>query len=115
MNFAEHGKAVDSSPVSDWADLTARRVRGCSLGRTEKAKASGNALDMLTSVWSEMAREQVEPRTHRRKQMTTDSRRLMRPGVVATMGHDAERLPVRIAKLPAPRTAGRSITKGAAL
>ena len=28
---------------------------------TEKAKASGNALDMPTSVWSEMARKSVEP------------------------------------------------------
>ena len=99
MNLAEHGKAADPSPVFDRADLTARRVRGCSLGRTEKAKASGNALDMLTSVWSEMAREQVEPPTHRRKQMTTDSRRLMRPGVVPPMEHDAKRLSVRIAKL----------------
>ena len=54
-----------------------------STGRTEKAKASGNALDMPTSVWSEMARERAETRSNRRKQMTTDSRRLMRPGVVA--------------------------------
>ena len=50
---------------------------------TEKANASGNALDMLTSVGSAMAREQVEPHMNRRKQMTTDSRRLMRPGVDA--------------------------------
>jgi hypothetical protein len=28
---------------------------------TEEAKASGNALDTPTSVWSEMARKQVEP------------------------------------------------------
>ena len=81
MNLAEHGKAVDLGRVLDPADLTARRVRRRSLGRTEQAKASGNALDMLTSVWSEMAREQAEPLPSRRKQMTTDSRRLMRPGV----------------------------------
>jgi hypothetical protein len=28
---------------------------------TEEANASGNALDMPTSVWSEMARQPVEP------------------------------------------------------
>jgi hypothetical protein len=28
---------------------------------TEKAKASGNALDMPTSVWSILARELAEP------------------------------------------------------
>jgi hypothetical protein len=28
---------------------------------TEKAEASGNALDRPTSVWSEMARKHVEP------------------------------------------------------
>jgi hypothetical protein len=45
----------------DRADLTARRVKGRSLGRTEEANASGNALDMPTSVWSHLARELVEP------------------------------------------------------
>ena len=48
-------------PGSYRADLTARRVRGNSIGKTEKAKASGNALDMPTSVWSEMARKYAEP------------------------------------------------------
>jgi len=48
-------------PVSHRADLTARRVGGRSTGTTEKAKASGNALDKPTSVGSEMARESVEP------------------------------------------------------
>src|SRR5436309_2173856 len=48
-------------PGSYRADLTARRVRGNSIGKTEKAKASGNALDMPTSVWSDMARTYVEP------------------------------------------------------
>ena len=49
---------------------------------TEKAKASGNALDRPTSVGSEMAREPVEPLPSG-KQMTTDARRLMRPEAVA--------------------------------
>src|SRR6266568_4080871 len=35
--------------------------RGRSFGRTEKANASGNALDRPTSVWSILARESVEP------------------------------------------------------
>ena len=45
----------------DRADLTARRVRRRSLGTTEKANASGNALDKPTSVWSILARELAEP------------------------------------------------------
>ena len=49
---------------------------------TEKAKASGNALDTPTSVGSEMARKPVEPLPSG-KQMTTDARRLMRPEAVA--------------------------------
>jgi hypothetical protein len=58
---AEHGKAANPVPVRNWADLTARRVRRSSIGRTEEANASGNALDKPTSVWSEMARNIVEP------------------------------------------------------
>ena len=61
VNIAEHGNAASPARPRDRADLTARRVRGSSFGRTEKAKASGNALDMPTSVWSEMARKYVEP------------------------------------------------------
>ena len=59
-NLAEHGKAVGPARSSDRADLTARRVRAYSLGKTEEAKASGNALDMPTSVGSEMARTHEE-------------------------------------------------------
>jgi hypothetical protein len=59
-NVAEHGNAVGPARPRDWADLTARRVRGRSLGRTEEAKASGNALDRPTSVWSELARTHAE-------------------------------------------------------
>jgi len=61
VKFAEHGNAASPVRPRDRADLTARRVRGRSLGMTEEAKASGNALDMPTSVWSILAREPVEP------------------------------------------------------
>jgi len=61
VNIAEHGNAANPARLGDRADLTARRVRGRSIGRTEKAKASGNALDMPTSVWPILARELAEP------------------------------------------------------
>ena len=61
VKFAEHGNAASPARLRDRADLTARRVRGRSIGRTEEAKASGNALDMPTSVWSILARESAEP------------------------------------------------------
>ena len=61
VNLAEHGNAVGPARPFDRADLTVRRARGHSIGMTEKAKASGNALDMPTSVRSEMARKPVEP------------------------------------------------------
>ena len=60
-NLAEHGNAVNPAQPRDWADPTARRVRAHSIGKTEEAKASGNALDRPTSVWSILARELVEP------------------------------------------------------
>ena len=60
MEVAEHGNAANPVRPRDRADLTARRVRGRSFGKTEEANASGNALDMPTSVWSEMARTHVE-------------------------------------------------------
>jgi len=50
-----------SSGHRDRADLTARLVRRRSIGTTEEANASGNALDMPTSVWSILAREFAEP------------------------------------------------------
>src|SRR3954465_12948447 len=61
VDIAEHGNAASPARPRDRADLTARRVRGSSFGRSEKAKASGNALDMPTSVWSILARELAEP------------------------------------------------------
>src|SRR5215212_6848390 len=57
VNIAEHGNTASPARPRDRADLTARRVRGSSFGTTEEAKASGNALDMPTSVWSILARE----------------------------------------------------------
>jgi hypothetical protein len=57
----EHGKAASLARPRDRADLTARRVRGSSIGKTEKAKASGNALDRPTAVGSERARKYLEP------------------------------------------------------
>ena len=61
VKFAEHGNAANLARPRDRADLTVRRVKGRSLGRTEEAKASGNALDMPTSVRSILARELAEP------------------------------------------------------
>jgi hypothetical protein len=61
VNIAEHGNAANPVRDRDRTDLTARRVRGRSIGTTEEAKASGNALDMPTSVWSILARELAEP------------------------------------------------------
>ena len=60
VKIAEHGNAASLARPRDRADLTVRRVRGRSLGMTEKAKASGNALDRPTSVWSELARIHAE-------------------------------------------------------
>jgi len=61
VRIAEHGNAANPVRPRDRADLTARRVRGRSFGMTEKANASGNALDRPTSVWSILARELAEP------------------------------------------------------
>jgi hypothetical protein len=61
VNLAEHGNAAHPVRLRTRTDLTARRVKGRSLGRTEKANASGNTLDTPTSVWSNLARELAEP------------------------------------------------------
>src|SRR5207237_7967607 len=82
----------------DRADLTARRVRGSSSRMTEKAKASGNALDRPTSVWSDMARKYVEPPPTRKanddRRSPVDASRRCRP-----KGRQCKRPPVSIAKL----------------
>ena len=66
VSIAEHGNTASPRPVRERADLTARRVRGSSFGTTEEANASGNALDMPTSVWSEMVRKHMEPQETRK-------------------------------------------------
>jgi hypothetical protein len=77
---------------------------------TEKAKASGNALDRPTSVGSEMARKPVEPSPSGK---ANDDRR---PSVDASRScgpkeHRVARLPVNNAKrFDLGRTAGRPIT-----
>ena len=86
VNIAEHGKAVRSARRVVGQTSPQGRVRGHSIGMTEKAKASGNALDMPTSVWSEMARKQVEPKLNSEKQMTASACWLMRPGTAAQGG-----------------------------
>ena len=58
---AEHGNAAFLPGLVDRAGLTARQVIRRSIGKTEEAKASGNALDRPTSVRSEMARKYSEP------------------------------------------------------
>ena len=65
VNVTEHGNTASPARPRDRADLTARRVRGRSNGMTEQANASGNALDMPTSVWSILARELAEPSQQR--------------------------------------------------
>jgi hypothetical protein len=61
VNVTEHGNAANPVQSHDRTDLTARRVRGRSIGMTKEANASGNALDMPTSVGSILARELAEP------------------------------------------------------
>ena len=62
VNIAEHGNTVQPRPASrPGRPYRKAGLRGSSFGTTEEAKASGNALDMPTSVWSILARELVEP------------------------------------------------------
>jgi hypothetical protein len=97
VSIAEHGNAVGLDPAGNRADLTVSRVRRHSLGMTEKAKASGNALDKPTSVGSEMARKYAEPI---RTEKANDDRR---QSVAASWrwrskGHSGLRPPISIAK-----------------
>ena len=96
--MVEHGNAVSVGPARNRADLTARRVRGHSMGMTEKAKASGKALDRPTSVGSEMARRPVEPLLSGK---ANDDRRpsVDAPGSCGPKEHSIERLRACIAKL----------------
>ena len=51
VKCAEHGNAANPVRPHNRADLTARRVKRPSLGRTKKANASGNA-GYAHVVWS---------------------------------------------------------------
>jgi hypothetical protein len=79
----EHGKAVEPARTRAGQTSPQGGSRATALRGPKKPRPVCNAPDMPTSVWSEMAREHVEPHMNRRKQMTTDSRRLMHPGVDA--------------------------------
>jgi len=92
-------ETLPTSPgVRDRADLTARRVRGRSIGRTEKAKAGGNSPDKPTSVWSEMARTYEEPlstgKANDDRRQPVDASRRYSPGGQRVYGH-MSRLPNR--------------------
>ena len=83
VDIAEHGKAAHPARFAIEQTLPQGGSGGAALVGPKKQKPGCNVPDRPTSVWSEMAREQAEPHRLRRKQMTTDARRLMRPGVVA--------------------------------
>jgi hypothetical protein len=106
VNKVEHGKAASSVPIIR-ADLTARRVPERSIGMTEEANASGNALNKPTSVWSEMVRKQMEPRNTRK---ANDGQRQLADASERCCPKEQNALRPRasIAKLSDPgRTAGR--------
>src|ERR1700693_5290031 len=101
----EHGNAA-RPPGSRRADLTARRVKGSSIGKTEKANAGGNAPDMPTSVTVSPGKRTSRTIVKREKQMTVP------PGTDASLNRprpwkaipwkalqeQVRRLQVRIAK-----------------
>ena len=97
VTTAEHGNAVASARRKPGRPYRKAGRVGHSIGMTEKAKASGNALDMPTSVWSEMARKQVEPCLNSEKQMTAGARLLMRLRTNRLQGRSYKgHLPVRL-------------------
>ena len=82
VNVVEQGKAVSLARPRDRADLTARRVRRNSIGKTEKLRP------VVTHEISPRRsglkwQESTSNRCSLRKQMTTDARRLMRLKAVA--------------------------------
>ena len=84
----EHGKAVSLARPRDRADLTARRVWGNSIGKTEKAKARDNARDKPTSVWSEMTGKHLEPlsieKANDDRRLSVDASQSCGPGSTAS-------------------------------
>src|SRR5262249_8455616 len=101
----EHGKAA-RPPGSRRADLTARRVKGGSIGMTEKAKAGGNATDMPPSVPVSPGKRTSRTIVKKEKQMTvppgTDASlsppRLWKAIPWTALQQQVRRLQVRIAK-----------------
>src|SRR3974390_2250554 len=101
----EHGNAAHP-PGTRRADLTARRVKGSSLGTTEKAKAGGNAPDMPTSVTVSPGKRTSRTIAKKEKQMTvppgTDASfnrpRLWKAIPWTALQQQVRRLQVRIAK-----------------
>ena len=101
----EHGNAA-RPPGSRRADLTARRVKGSSIGTTEKANASGNAPDTPTSVTVSPGKRTSRTIVKREKQMTvppgTDASlhrpRLWKAIPWKALHQQVRRLQVRIAK-----------------
>ena len=101
----EHGNAA-RPPGSHRADLTARRVKGSSIGMTEKANAGGNALDMPTSVPVSPGKRTSRTIVKKEKQMTvplgTDASfsppRLWKAIHWKALQQQVRRLQVRIAK-----------------
>src|SRR5215831_10725917 len=101
----EHGNAARPSG-SHRADLTARRVKGSSIGTTEKANAGGNAPDMPTSVPVSPGKRTSRTIVKKEKQMTvppgTDASlslpRLWKAIPWTAFRQQVRRLQVRIAK-----------------
>ena len=65
VNVVEHGNAANPARLSRPGGPHRKAGQGRSLGMTEQANASGNALDKPTSVGSILARELVEPSRNR--------------------------------------------------
>src|ERR1019366_7883306 len=61
VKVAEDGNPASALLARNRAALTGRSVRGRSIGKTEEPKASGNPLDLPTSVRSILARELLAP------------------------------------------------------
>src|SRR5262245_55243917 len=88
MTTVEHGKAANLARLAIGQTSPQGGSAGAALGGPKKPRPACNALDTPTSVWSDMA-ERKWNRLKREKQMTTDTRRLMRLGAVAPQQHSS--------------------------
>ena len=61
MKIAEHGKAAHLARLAIGQTSPQGGSGGAALGGPKKPMPACNALDMPTSVWSEIARKYVEP------------------------------------------------------